>query len=78
MRTEAERIRIEKMWRECQSFYETNYKIRFKSMPKAKDVKFLYESMLQLTESLREHQKEARRYLEGLRAMWGPERKPRV
>jgi hypothetical protein len=78
MKGEWERIKTEKMWEECQSFYERNYGIKFKVMPKPKDVAFLHTSMNQLKESLEIHQKEARRYLQGLRASLVPEKRPRA
>lgn len=71
-------LAIERKWKECQPFYEKHYQVKFKKMPKPKDVQFLWIQMNKLQESLHEHQKEARRYLEGLRVMWGHEKKPRV
>lgn len=78
MKSEWERIQTEKKWQECQRFYEKHYGVKFRKMPKPKDVAFLHKSMKELSESLEDHQREARRYLQGLRAMWGPEKKPRV
>ena len=53
-------------WNMCKPFYEKHYKVSFTRMPKARDVDFLYENMINLRDSLADHMEASRIYLNHL------------
>lgn len=53
-------------WNMARPFYEKHYKVKFRRVPSAKDIDFLYQNMITLRESLADHMEASRAYLEHL------------
>lgn len=53
-------MNVAEIWPEVKEFYEKHYKLKFPSMPAPHKVRFLYEEMKKMKETMRDHQEAIR------------------